>query len=263
MTEMVLIQGEQIAVNISNPETHIGDVVMVHGFTGCKEDFDYMVPYLLKAGYRVIAADNRGAYQSAHSLRTDAYTIGSMARDVNELVGTLGLDKPHLFGHSLGGVIAQYAAASSPKNFESLTIMCSGPSAMAKPNVPANVVEMVRGKNAQESWDSEVYEMQKDHPRFELMQKRWLASDCRALESLGKELNTFTSVLPVIAESKLPAHVIYGDRDDAWSFEVQDQMAKDLSAERTIVKDAGHCPNEDQPEVTVDAMVKFWRSISA
>jgi pimeloyl-ACP methyl ester carboxylesterase len=263
MVEMVLIQGEQIAVNILTPETHIGDVVMVHGFTGCKEDFDFMAPHLLKAGYRVIAADNRGAYQSAHSLRSDAYTIDSMARDVNELVEKFEIDRPHLFGHSLGGVIAQYAAASSPKAFQSITIMCSGPSAMAKPNVPANVIEMVRGKSAQESWDSEVYEMQKDHPRFELMQKRWLASDCRALESLGRELNTFTSVLPVIAESKLPAHVIYGDRDDAWPLAIQNQMALDLSAPVTVIKDAGHCPNEDQPEATVDAMVKFWKSISA
>jgi pimeloyl-ACP methyl ester carboxylesterase len=263
MTEMVLIQGEPIAVNTYYPETHIGDVLMVHGFTGCKEDFDYMVPHLLKAGYRVVAADNRGAYQSAHSLRSDAYTISSMARDVVELVEKLELERPHLFGHSLGGVIAQFAAASSPATFESLTVMCSGPSAMTKPNVPANVVEMVRGKSAQESWDSDVYEMQKNHPRFELMQKRWLASDCRALESLGKELNSFASVLPMIAASKLPSHVIYGDRDDAWSFEVQDQMARDLSAELTVIKDAGHCPNEDQPEATVEAMVKFWKSIEA
>ena len=262
MTEMVLIQGEPIAVNTYYPETHIGDLLMVHGFTGCKEDFDYMVPYLLKAGYRVIAADNRGAYQSAHSLRPDAYTIASMARDVIELTEKLELDTPHLFGHSLGGVIAQNAAAKSPQSFRSLTLMCTGPSAMPKPNVPEQVVEMVRGKNAQESWDSDVYEMQRDHPRFKLMQRRWLASDCRALESLGKELNTFETVVPLIAASKLPAHVIYGERDDAWSFEAQNQMAKDLSAGLTIIEDAGHCPNEDQPEATVNAMVNYWKRMS-
>ena len=260
---MVLIQGEEIAVNTFNPETHIGDVLMVHGFTGCKEDFDYMVPFLLQAGYRVIAADNRGAYQSAHSLRPNAYTIESMARDVIELAEKLELDQPHLFGHSLGGVIAQYAAASSPQSFSSLTIMCSGPSAMPMPNVPAMVVELVRGKNAQESWDSDVYEMQKAHPRFELMQRRWLASDCRALEKLGVQLNTFSTVVPEIAASKLPVHVIYGERDDAWSFAVQDQMAADLSAPVTIIKDAGHCPNEDQPEATVAALVGFWGSLKS
>jgi pimeloyl-ACP methyl ester carboxylesterase len=169
VTEKVLIQGEPIAVNISVPENHRGDVILVHGFTGCKEDFDYMVPFLLNAGYRVVAADNRGAYQSAHSVRSDAYTIDSMARDVIELVEKLELDSPHLLGHSLGGVIAQRAAAASPTTFASLTLMCSGPSAMPSPNVPERVVEMVRGKNSQESWDSDVYEMQKDHPRFELM----------------------------------------------------------------------------------------------
>lgn len=259
---MVLIQGEPIAVNTFYPETHIGDVLMVHGYTGCKEDFDYMVPYLLKAGYRVVAADNRGAYQSAHSLRAGAYTLESMAQDVIELGEKLELESPHLFGHSLGGVIAQFAAAKSPQSFQSLTVMCSGPSAMPKPNVPAKVAEMVRGKNAQESWDSDVYEMQKDHPRFELMRKRWLASDCRALESLGQELNSFESVVPQIAESKLPAHVIYGVNDDAWSLEIQNQMAHDLSAKLSVIADAGHCPNEDQPEATVSAMVNFWNSLN-
>jgi pimeloyl-ACP methyl ester carboxylesterase len=263
MTEMVLIQGEPIAINTYLPQRHLGDLLMVHGFTGCKEDFDFMVPYLLEAGYRVIAADNRGAYQSAHSLRSDAYTISSMARDVIEISEKLELNKPHLFGHSLGGVIAQRAASIAPHLFSSLTLMCSGPSAMPKPNVPESVIEMVRGKNAQESWDSDVYEMQKSHPRFELMQKRWLASDCRALESLARELNTFESVIPEIAASKIPAHVIYGERDDAWSTATQDQMAADLSARLTVIKGAGHCPNEDQPEVTVRAMSNYWSSLNA
>lgn len=263
MSEIVLIQGEPIAVSIYTPEEHKGDAILVHGFTGCKEDFDYMVPFLLKAGYRVIAADNRGAYQSAHSLRPDAYTLASMARDVIELTEKLELDTPHLFGHSLGGVIAQFATAASPQSFKSLTLMCSGPSAMPSPNVPERVVEMVRGKSAQESWVSDVYEMQKDHPRFELMQKRWLASDCRALEKLGVELNSFATVIPQIAASRVPAHVIYGDSDDAWSFSAQDQMAADLSAPVTVIANAGHCPNEDQPEATVDAILKFWSSAEA
>jgi pimeloyl-ACP methyl ester carboxylesterase len=90
-----------------------------------------------------------------------------------------------------------------------------------------------------------------------------LASDCRALESLGQELNTFTSVIPQIAQSGSPAHVLYGERDDAWSLESQNQMAADLSAPVTVIKGAGHCPNEDQPEVTVSEIVKFWNSVEA
>jgi pimeloyl-ACP methyl ester carboxylesterase len=69
---------------------------------------------------------------------------------------------------------------------------------------------------------------------------------------------------PIISEliaTKVPIHVIYGENDDAWPLAMQDQMAKDLSAPRTIIKDAGHCPNEDQPEDTVKVLASFWSAL--
>jgi pimeloyl-ACP methyl ester carboxylesterase len=69
---------------------------------------------------------------------------------------------------------------------------------------------------------------------------------------------------PLISEivaTKIPVHVIYGENDDAWPMPMQDQMAKDLSAPRTIIKDAGHCPNEDQPEETVEVLTNFWSGL--
>ncbi len=38
-------------------------------------------------------------------------------------------------------------------------------------------------------------------------------------------------------------------------------MAKELSAPRTIVKDAGRCPNEDQPEETVKVLTNVWSAL--
>jgi len=72
------------------------------------------------------------------------------------------------------------------------------------------------------------------------------------------------SAEPLIAQlvaTNVPIHVVYGENDDAWPLEMQDQMAADLSAQRTIIKDAGHCPNEDQPEDTVKVLTNFWSSL--
>ena len=50
--------------------------------------------------------------------------------------------------------------------------------------------------------------------------------------------------------------------DLAEVFEVSpDQMASDLSAPVTVIKEAGHCPNEDQPEATAKAIADFWSSL--
>jgi pimeloyl-ACP methyl ester carboxylesterase len=52
--------------------------------------------------------------------------------------------------------------------------------------------------------------------------------------------------------------VIYGDSDDRWPLEMQDQMAEELHAPVSVIKDAGHCPNEDQPEATAKVIADFW-----
>ena len=111
-----------------------------------------------------------------------------------------------------------------------------------------------------EAWDEFASEMYSTHPRRQLMEKLWLANDPRWLLIQGKTLMTFESVIPAIAATKVPVHVIYGEDDDAWPISMQDQMAADLSALVTIIKNAGHCPNEDQPEATAKVVADFWDS---
>jgi pimeloyl-ACP methyl ester carboxylesterase len=53
--------------------------VLVPGFTGSKEDFIPLLPPIAEAGYRVIAYDQRGQYESAGPDRERAYSIASFA----------------------------------------------------------------------------------------------------------------------------------------------------------------------------------------
>ena len=99
------------------------------------------------------------------------------------------------------------------------------------------------------------------HKREELMGKRWLANDVRSILRQARELGSFTSVIPEVAATKISTHIIYGENDDAWPLAMQDQMAADLSAPVAVIKDAGHCPNEDQPESSVKAIANFWDSL--
>jgi pimeloyl-ACP methyl ester carboxylesterase len=61
-----------------------------------------------------------------------------------------------------------------------------------------------------------------------------------------------------LASTPVPVLVIAGENDDVWSPQVQEQMARRLHAPLAIIKDAGHTPNEDQPQATADAMLRFW-----
>jgi pimeloyl-ACP methyl ester carboxylesterase len=90
------------------------------------------------------------------------------------------------------------------------------------------------------------------------MKSRWLASDMRSVLTHAKILATFASRTEEIAATGIAAHVIYGDGDDRWPLEMQDQMAEELSAPVSVINDAGHCPNEDQPAATAKVIADFW-----
>ena len=261
MTTFVDIQGEKLAVEIYEPKVRIADVVLVHGFTGSKEDFDLIGPLLADAGYRVLTFDNRGQHESAHSTRDDAYALDSLARDVVELVEHFGFEKPHLLGHSFGGLVSQRALVDSPQTFASLTIFCSGPHWIPdKPDLDATV-HILKTYTMEESWYKFKEETDKLLPRYELYKKRWAASDPHSTHTMALHLQKTQPIISELIATKVPIHVIYGENDDAWPLAMQDQMAKDLSAPRTIIKDAGHCPNEDQPEDTAKVLASFWSAL--
>jgi pimeloyl-ACP methyl ester carboxylesterase len=254
----ITLQGEPVAVKIYQGAAYKADAILVHGFTGSKEDFDFIAPLLAERGYRVATFDNRGQYLSPHSLREDAYTTASIARDIVELANHLKMDKPHLFGHSLGGVIAQETAATAPDTFASLTLMCSGPEPGPDTSDLQSMLKHFPGHTMESAWENFMSQGYIGHPRIDLMKRRWLASDMRSVLTHAKILATFPSRTKDIAATGIAAHVIYGDGDDRWPLEMQDQMAKELSAPISVIKDAGHCPNEDQPAATAKAMADFW-----
>ena len=254
----MILQGEPVAVKIYQSSDFKADAILVHGFTGSKEDFDFIAPLLANRGYRVTTFDNRGQHESAHSQRPDAYTTASIARDVIELASIMKMEMPHLFGHSLGGVIAQVAAADAPGTFASLTLMCSGPKPGPHTGDLQSMLEHFPGHTMESAWDKFMSSGYIGHPRIDLMKSRWLASDMRSVLTHAEILATFPSRTKEIAATGIAAHVIYGDGDDRWPLEMQDQMAAELSAPVTVIADAGHCPNEDQPSATAKAIADFW-----
>ena len=261
MATFVEIQGENLAVEIYEPKVRVADVVLVHGWTGSKEDFNLIGPLLADAGYRVLTFDNRGQHESAHSKREDAYQIHSLARDVIDIAHHYGFEKPHLLGHSMGGLVAQRASLDAPNYWSSLTLFCTGPHYSLKKTELETLIHLMKTMTMAEFWISYKEEMDKLSPRIELFKKRWHASDPRSLTDTSRLLLDTQSVIDELLAIRIPAHVIYGENDDAWPLAMQDQMAKDLSAPRTIIKDAGHCPNEDQPEETVKVLTNFWSGL--
>jgi pimeloyl-ACP methyl ester carboxylesterase len=105
---------------------------------------DEMIQGLVARGFRVIHYDNRDVGMSqrmegapagnlmwAFLANTvglpvrSAYSVADMARDGIGLLDALGIDKAHVVGASMGGMIVQHMAATHPHNVASLTSIMS------------------------------------------------------------------------------------------------------------------------------------------
>lgn len=77
----------------------------------------------LRDRYTVIWIDNRGIGQSV--ITTGPLAVEDMAADVVAVADAEGLERFHLAGHSLGGLIAQQVSLSQPGRVSSLALLCT------------------------------------------------------------------------------------------------------------------------------------------
>jgi pimeloyl-ACP methyl ester carboxylesterase len=83
---------------------------------------------LAAAGRHVIRYDNRDTGQSTcFDFAKSPYTLGDMARDAVGLLDALGIERAHVVGASMGGMIAQTLAIEHRDRLHTLTSIMSSP----------------------------------------------------------------------------------------------------------------------------------------
>jgi pimeloyl-ACP methyl ester carboxylesterase len=78
---------------------------------------------VLAAGYRTIAFDNRGAGRS--DVSPGPYSIALLASDAAAVLDAAGVERAHVLGASMGGMIAQEFALQYPDRLRSLILACT------------------------------------------------------------------------------------------------------------------------------------------
>ncbi len=99
-------------------------LVFVQFFMGNLDGYDPAVTDALAAGREVILFDNTGV---GLSTGTAPDTVAGMARDTVRFITALGLSEIDLFGHSMGGHVAQQLTSHHPELVRRLVLSGSGP----------------------------------------------------------------------------------------------------------------------------------------
>lgn len=99
-------------------------LVFLHYFAGSSRAWDAVVDQM-RGTHRCVAPDLRGFGES--SAPASGYTVRYYADDVEDLIGSLGLDSYVLVGHSMGGKFAMALAARRPVGLRALVLVDPSP----------------------------------------------------------------------------------------------------------------------------------------
>ncbi|MFI2505828.1 alpha/beta fold hydrolase [Streptomyces sp. NPDC018972] len=250
-----------------------GVALLLPGYTGSKEDFTLVHEPLAARGYRTVAVDGRGQYESDGPVDDEsAYEQDELARDVLAQANAIGAPV-HLVGHSLGGQIARAAVLLDHSPFRSLTLVSSGPARISVSQEQR--VKLLRDALAvmsmAECWEAilamgppeEVGGPARGPVGPEHLRRRWLGTSPAQLLATGRQLCTEPDRVAELAAVPLPFHVLSGARDDTWPVPDLDGMALRLAAHRTVVDGAEHSPAADRPAPTARALADFWDGLAS
>ena len=143
----------KLAVNgieINCVEAGAGDpLLLIMGFGGDHLAWAFQVPVFAER-HRVISFDNRGAGQS--SAPDVPYTTRMLADDAVGVLDALGVERAHVLGVSMGGMIAQEVALNHPERVRTLQLHCT----YARPDAYMRALmdgwRAVRAKATPEEW---------------------------------------------------------------------------------------------------------------
>lgn len=101
-----------------------GDLVIaLHGFPEFWRGMSGLITDLARAGYRVVAPDQRGYNLSEKPEGIDAYSVEQMALDVVGLMDAMGRESAHVVGHDWGAAVAWWLALTRPERVRRLVVI--------------------------------------------------------------------------------------------------------------------------------------------
>lgn len=260
------VRGASIAV------CELGDagdrVLFVPGYTGGKEDFVAVADDVVAAGFRYAAMDLRGQYESPGTDDATTYAVDALAADVVALIEAI--DAPvHVVGHSFGGLVARAAVIARPELVRSFTLMSSGPGSLtgARARAIGELEPLLAASGSAAVYDAIEAGAAGDPARAPsspevaaFMRRRFLAAHPIGLAVMGRALLDVPDTVDELRATGVPLLVLHGAVDDAWSPEVQTQMARRLAARHVVIEGAEHSPAAEQPAATAQTLVEFWCS---
>ena len=257
-------------------------VILLHGFPEFSYGWRKQIPYLVDAGYRVWAPDQRGYNLSDKPDGLAAYSIDELAADVIGLIDAAGEKKAFLVGHDWGAAVAWWVAAKYPERLKKLVILNVPHHSVMRKNLLGNFAQLRKSwymfffqipwlpefLAKQQNWKMSVESLVKTSRRGtfteeDLLQYRQAWSQPKAYESM---LNWYRAMLQKppkrLASSRItvPTLLIWGAKDKFLGKEMaQPSIDRCDDGQLVFIEEATHWVQHEEAERVNQFISSFLR----
>jgi pimeloyl-ACP methyl ester carboxylesterase len=263
------------------PRVQVNDIAMnyeIHGqgfplllIAGMGADhtaWDENLVHDLAGRFQTIIFDNRGARHT--DCPKGAFSIKQFAADAAGLLDALGITQAHVFGHSMGGLIAQQVAIDFPQKVTKL-VLCSttaGPSKAISPpdHVTQGIMDRAHGKLTDEQIvdlkvdHSFTKEFQQAHPDYIKKFRQKAATYLMPPEPYLRQVQAAWGYNSVrfLKKLKVPTFIMQGKKDGLVPWENAEILAQLIpGAKIAYCPESAHTLYTAEPEAFMKTLLDF------
>jgi pimeloyl-ACP methyl ester carboxylesterase len=260
--EHVDIEGVRIAYTRAGSGPPL---VMVHGAPADSRTWDWMVPDLAR-DHTVVAWDAPGFGQSSDI--DDTWRAAQFADALAAFIAALGLERPHVVGHSFGTMVALTLVERHPASAGSLVLVggYAGWAGSLPPDEVARRLKMFVGMaDLGDSFDPRSYPglftdlipSDRDAALVTMMRDNIRPATIRAAGYVGAE----TDLRPMLARVDAPTLVLHGEADARSPLANAEALHAAIPrSQLAVLPRLGHACMVEDPEACVTAIRQFVRT---
>lgn len=249
-------------------------IVLVMGATASVVSWPAeLLDALTSAGLRVVCFDNRDIGLSTHiDYGTDPYTLDDMAADTVGLLDALGIDRAHLVGASMGGMICQLIALRHPDRVRSLGLLITSPGPDERLSSPSDdvVAAAMRPVTTDAEREQRTVDMWRaltgsrfpfDEAHQRALAKLDTARGTNPNSAHGIALFTAPSRLDALAAVDVPTLIAHGTEDPIFPYDHGEALARAIPGSTFVTwQGVGH---EIPAPLSADLIEQLQANIAA
>ena len=243
-------------------------ILLLHGYTGDKDNWTMFAPYLTK-NYHVVIPDIPG-YGESSMIEAASYDLSNQMSRLHKFAQALELKKFHIVGNSMGGFFAGTYAVRYPDEVISVGLFNAAGVTSLEKSVVMKMME--KGENPLVLKDANdmarlmalvfVKQPTLPYPIMKVMINTSLANRKfydKELKELGPDFLSLEKDLPKIKAQTL---ILWGKQDKIIDVSSVPVFEKGLKNHKSvIIEDCGHVPMIEKPQETATHYIDFIKGI--